>query len=78
MWRVTALERIDGGSYGICEECHEPIEQERLIADPLARICLEHLTGQERSALEQDLELAAQVQRGLLPAHRRLEQDLGR
>jgi sigma-B regulation protein RsbU (phosphoserine phosphatase) len=71
----SALERMDGGSYGICEECHEPIEQDRLIADPLARICLEHLTGSERSALERDLELAAQVQRGLLPGNRRLDRD---
>jgi sigma-B regulation protein RsbU (phosphoserine phosphatase) len=71
----SALGRLDGGSYGICEECHEPIEQERLIADPLVRLCIDHLSRQERSALERDLELAAQVQRGLLPGHRKLDQD---
>jgi sigma-B regulation protein RsbU (phosphoserine phosphatase) len=62
-----ALGKVEDGSYGICEVCHEPIEADRLIADPLIRICLDHLSKQERSALEQDLELAARVQRGLLP-----------
>ncbi len=54
----SALSRIDNGCYGICESCHEAIESDRLIADPLARFCLDHLTRSERSALEQDLELA--------------------
>jgi sigma-B regulation protein RsbU (phosphoserine phosphatase) len=63
----SALARIDNGCYGICESCHEPIESERLMADPLARFCLDHLTRSERSALEQDLELARRVQLGLLP-----------
>ena len=64
----AALARIDDGTYGICESCHESIEYDRLIADPLLRLCLDHLTDQEKSALEQDLQLAAQVQRGLLPS----------
>ncbi len=63
----AALSRIEDGSYGICESCHETIEYDRLIADPLVRLCLDHLTDREKSALEQDLQLAAQVQRGLLP-----------
>src|ERR1051326_2085783 len=71
----AALSRIDEGTYGICEYCHESIECERLVADPLVRVCLDHLTRQERSALEQDLELAAQVQQGLLPASRKIERD---
>ncbi len=62
-----ALARIDNGSFGICESCHESIEADRIIADPLVRICLDHLTKQEREALEEDLQLAAKVQRGLLP-----------
>lgn len=62
-----ALARIDEGSFGICEECHEPIEEDRLICDPLIRFCLGHLTIEERDALERDLELAARVQQGLLP-----------
>jgi phosphoserine phosphatase RsbU/P len=62
-----ALARIDAGSYGICETCHESIECERLVADPLVRFCLDHLTRRERDDLERDLQLAARVQRGLLP-----------
>jgi sigma-B regulation protein RsbU (phosphoserine phosphatase) len=63
----AALARLDNGSYGLCETCHESIESDRLICDPLVRFCLDHLTKHERNALERDLELAARVQRGLLP-----------
>ena len=63
----SALERMDQGTYGICEECHEPVEQDRLLADPLCRYCLDHLTQPQRVALQRDLDLAAQVQRNLLP-----------
>ena len=63
----SALERMDAGTYGICETCHEPIENDRLMADPLSRNCLDHLSPGERRALERDLDLAFQVQRGLLP-----------
>jgi sigma-B regulation protein RsbU (phosphoserine phosphatase) len=63
----SALERMDKGSYGLCEECHEPMEQHRLLADPLVRYCLDHLTQPQRAALQRDLDLAAQVQRNLLP-----------
>src|SRR3984893_3140824 len=63
----AALAKMECGSYGICEECHEPVEADRLLADPLVRVCLDHMNEVERRALEQDLELAAQVQRGLLP-----------
>jgi sigma-B regulation protein RsbU (phosphoserine phosphatase) len=63
----SALAKMENGSYGICEHCHTPIEGDRLLADPLVRFCLCRLTDGERDALEQDLELAARVQRGLLP-----------
>ena len=64
----SALARMDTGSFGICELCHEPVEADRLIADPLVRFCLGHLNEAERDALQRDLELAAQVQKALLPA----------
>jgi sigma-B regulation protein RsbU (phosphoserine phosphatase) len=38
-----------------------------LIADPLTRFCLGDLTPREQRALEEDLELASQIQIGLLP-----------
>ncbi len=63
----AALERMNAGTFGICEECHESIEKERLINDPLIRFCLDHLSSAERRALEADLELAAQIQKELLP-----------
>jgi len=61
------LEKLDKGSYGICEVCHDPIEAERLAYDPMISVCLDHLNIEQQRALEQDLELAARVQRGLLP-----------
>ena len=63
----AALERIENGSYGLCEACHDPIEPERLLADPVVRLCLGDLTRRQQAALEEDLELAVQIQRGLLP-----------
>lgn len=63
----SALQRMDDGSYGFCEECHEAVEQERLMANPLCRYCLDHLTQVQRTALQRDLDLAAEVQRNLLP-----------
>lgn len=63
----SALERMTQGTYGICETCHESIEKDRLIADPLIRFCLDHLNSSEQRALEQDLQLAARIQKALLP-----------
>jgi sigma-B regulation protein RsbU (phosphoserine phosphatase) len=63
----AALARIDTGTYGKCESCHDSIETDRLIADPLVRFCLDHLNAEQKNALQQDLELAAQIQTGLLP-----------
>jgi sigma-B regulation protein RsbU (phosphoserine phosphatase) len=62
-----ALERVDAGSYGLCEACHDTIESERLLADPLTQVCLGCLKPEEARALERDLELAARIQTGLLP-----------
>jgi phosphoserine phosphatase RsbU/P len=63
----TALGRIEQGTFGLCESCHESIETERLLVDPLVRFCLDHLTSAEQRALESDLSLAARIQRALLP-----------
>jgi RNA polymerase-binding transcription factor DksA len=35
-----ALRRLDAGTYGICEACGKPIEEERLEARPWARFCI--------------------------------------
>ena len=63
----SALERMDKGTFGLCKVCHEPIETERLIVDPLLQFCLDHLTPSQRRALEADLNLARQIQENLLP-----------
>jgi RNA polymerase-binding transcription factor DksA len=38
----AALERIEKGTYGICEVCGKPIEIERLEANPSSRISIKH------------------------------------
>lgn len=63
----SALDRFADGSYGLCETCHETIERDRLLADPLIRYCLDHLTKHERADLQRDLDLAWEMQRRLLP-----------
>lgn len=39
----NALEKIEKGTYGICEISGEPIEEDRLIANPAARTCKAHM-----------------------------------
>ncbi|MEP7149164.1 MAG: SpoIIE family protein phosphatase [Acidobacteriota bacterium] len=63
----AALGRFTSGTYGICEACHDPIEPERLVADPLIKLCLGDLTQKQLDAIQDDLQLAAEIQKGLLP-----------
>jgi sigma-B regulation protein RsbU (phosphoserine phosphatase) len=63
----AALHRLGDGTYGLCETCHDPIEDELLLSDPLVRFCMPHLSDSEVRALQEDLELAARIQEGLLP-----------
>ena len=44
-----ALQRLDEGTYGTCEACGKPIDEERLAARPATRLCLE---DQERAELD--------------------------
>jgi phosphoserine phosphatase RsbU/P len=62
-----ALSRLHSGTFGICEECHDTIEADRLLSNPLLRFCLDHLSQDEQRALEKDLVLAAGIQKALLP-----------
>lgn len=50
-----ALERIENGSFGICETCGEEISIERLKARPVTTQCIECKTKEE--ALEKSLGL---------------------
>lgn len=40
---LAALSKIEAGSYGVCEVSGEPIEVERLKANPSARTCKAHM-----------------------------------
>lgn len=37
---ISALERIENNTYGICENCQKEIDIERLRANPSARTCI--------------------------------------
>jgi len=43
-----ALERINEGSYGTCEECGEPIAENRLRILPFTRVCVDCQSHNER------------------------------
>ena len=45
---LHALERLDDGTYGICESCGNPIGKLRLQAAPRATLCMPCKTKQER------------------------------
>ncbi len=42
-----ALERIDDGTFGICEVCGKNISEKRLMARPVTTLCIECKTKQE-------------------------------
>jgi DnaK suppressor protein len=42
-----ALDRIETGTYGLCEECDEEISEQRLMARPVATLCIDCKTLQE-------------------------------
>lgn len=42
-----ALQRLDDGQYGLCEECGEEIAIERLKARPVTTLCIDCKSSQE-------------------------------
>jgi DnaK suppressor protein len=46
-----ALDRIKGGTYGVCVECHEEVQLKRLEAVPWARHCIECQAKQDAGVL---------------------------
>jgi DnaK suppressor protein len=46
-----ALDRIEAGTYGICEECGEPIGLKRLEVRPVAKYCVPCLSKMEKGML---------------------------
>ena len=49
-----ALERIDQGDYGDCTSCGEEIGIKRLLARPVARLCIECKDERERLERQRD------------------------
>jgi DnaK suppressor protein len=43
-----ALERIDKGTFGICERCSGSISEKRLLARPVTTLCIECKTKEEK------------------------------
>lgn len=62
-WRNVchALERLNEGNYGVCEQCSEPINPERLSAMPETALCIkcqlkvEELTSERERPLEEEV-----------------------
>jgi DnaK suppressor protein len=44
---ASALERVESGEYGFCEDCGEPIGRGRLEFDPAADLCIDCATRAE-------------------------------
>jgi sigma-B regulation protein RsbU (phosphoserine phosphatase) len=62
-----SLEKITEGTFGICEICHESVDDALLKMDYTSTVCLGHFSPEELHQLESELELSQVVQRGLLP-----------
>ena len=65
----ASLDKAAHGTLGVCEVCHELVDERRFEVDYTASICLDHLSEAERRRLEDELELSRIVQRALLPQH---------
>jgi phosphoserine phosphatase RsbU/P len=63
----TSLEKIEEETLGICDVCHELVDDEVLQVDYTAAVCLGHYSEEELRQLENELELSQVVQRSLLP-----------
>ena len=49
-----ALKRMASDDFGYCDECGEAISKKRLLAFPLARMCINCQSNEERSRLSQN------------------------
>jgi DnaK suppressor protein len=47
----AAIQRIDAGTYGVCEVCGKEIAEGRLEAKPAARYCLDDQARAEKDPL---------------------------
>ncbi len=63
------LEKIEQNKYGTCVVCQGEVELERLEQDCTTNVCLDCYSEEQLRELERDLELAAKVQKQLLPGY---------
>jgi len=63
----TSLEKIETHTLGLCEVCHDTVDNSLLEMDYTSCVCLDHYSEDERRRLETELELSQVVQRALLP-----------
>ena len=61
----AALQRLDQGGFGICENCAEPIAEKRLQAEPTTRLCI-HCQATEERAVRHMPHIMAQQQFGAI------------
>ncbi len=62
-----ALNRVSTQSYGECTVCHGEVEHHRLEIQPTVEICLDCISREEKTQLEEELFLASKMHRALLP-----------
>jgi len=51
---ASALRKLEDGTFGICEECGMPISEKRLMARPIARLCIKCKEEQELQEMNWD------------------------
>jgi phosphoserine phosphatase RsbU/P len=64
---ASSLEKIESETLGICEICHDVVDDKILQVDYTATVCLGHYSEEQLRQLESELELSQVVQRALLP-----------
>ncbi|MFZ0613582.1 MAG: PP2C family protein-serine/threonine phosphatase [Desulfobacterales bacterium] len=62
-----AISQADARTLGKCTICRDEVEPVLLEVDYTARVCIEHFSAQERRQLENELNLARDIQKMLLP-----------
>jgi len=62
-----ALGRIEDHTYGTCKVCHGEVELERLQVQPVTEVCLDCISKEEKTRLEEELFMAGKIHRALLP-----------
>ena len=62
-----SLQKIEEGVLGVCQVCQGTVDDELLLMDYTASVCLSHYSEEELRQLESELELSQVVQRSLLP-----------